>query len=95
MQALDSGTPAHLDINSRWPLLPTAAHVAQLLQAAPNAREYAQLVDEALDAALDTGGVPLARLTDYPGELFAEYEAKDKMPNRNRSRNFELPRGSR
>ena len=79
MQELDSGTPAHLDINSRWPLLPTAAYVAPLLQPARIAKEYAQLF-EALDAALDTGGAPLARLTDYIGELVDEYEAKDKMP---------------
>jgi HTH-type transcriptional regulator/antitoxin HigA len=65
------------------PLLPTAAYVAPLLQPARNAKEYTQLV-EALDAALNAGGAdqqhPLARLTDYIGELVAKYEAKDKMP---------------
>ena len=59
------------------------SYVAPLLQPAHDEKEYAELV-EALDAALDAGGAdeahPLARLADYLGELVAEYEARDRMP---------------
>ena len=59
------------------------SYVAPLLHPAHNEKEYADLV-EALNAAIDAGGAdenhPLARLAEYLGELIAEYEAKDKMP---------------
>ncbi|OCB03087.1 transcriptional regulator [Acidithiobacillus ferrivorans] len=60
-----------------WP------HVAPLLQPAHTEEEYKALV-EALDAVLDAGGAdeshPMARLADYLGDLVAEWEARDPMP---------------
>ncbi|MEY2342422.1 type II toxin-antitoxin system HigA family antitoxin [Acidithiobacillus sp. IBUN Pt1247-S3] len=58
-------------------------HVAPLLQPARTEEEYDTLV-EALDTVLDAGGAneshPMARLADYLGELVAEWEARDSMP---------------
>ena len=61
-----------------WP------HVAPLLQPARTEAEYEALV-EALDAVLDAGGAdeshPMARLADYLGDLVAEWESRDSMPD--------------
>ncbi|MHB0888766.1 helix-turn-helix domain-containing protein [Acidithiobacillus sp.] len=58
-------------------------HVAPLLQPAHTEEEYNALV-EALDAVLDAGGAdeshPMARLADYLGDLVAEWETRDPMP---------------
>ncbi|WP_437560360.1 helix-turn-helix domain-containing protein [Acidithiobacillus sulfuriphilus] len=67
------------DAITHWP------HVAPLLQPAHTEEEYNALV-EALDAVLDAGGAdeshPMARLADYLGDLVAEWEARDPMPDR-------------
>ena len=66
------------DAITHWP------HVAPLLQPARTETEYEALV-EALDAVLDAGGAdeshPMARLADYLGDLVAEWETRDTMPD--------------
>ena len=66
------------DAITHWP------HVAPLLQPARTEAEYEALV-EALDAVLDAGGAdeshPMARLADYLGDLVAQWEARDPMPD--------------
>lgn len=66
------------DAITHWP------HVAPLLQPARTEAEYEALV-EALDAVLDAGGAdeshPMARLADYLGDLVAEWEMQDPMPD--------------
>ena len=59
-------------------------HVAPLLQPAHNEAEYQALI-VALDAVLDAGGAdeshPLARPADILGDLVAEWETQDGMPD--------------
>jgi len=66
------------DALTHWP------HVAPLLQSARTETEYEALV-EALDAVLDAGGAeeshPMARLAGYLGDLVAEWEAHDTVPD--------------
>jgi HTH-type transcriptional regulator/antitoxin HigA len=66
------------DAITHWP------HVAPLLQPARTEAEYEALV-EALDAVLDAGGAdeshPMARLADYLGDLVAQWEERDLMPD--------------